>query len=131
LLRVRSAGHPIRGRRGRGPAFRALVGEIDNCIALAELAARGNRLYALRLSRDQAGVAWTHYTLRKAALEAAVTLGRSARTLVDQIERAGVSGLPALGARLYRVPHGGNDVSADEWRRIWHAYHTRRASRAA
>jgi hypothetical protein len=112
-------------------SFRALVGEIDGCSSPTELAALGKRLYGLGLSHEQAGVTWSHYKLRKAALEAAVTLGAPARALVAQVECVSARALPALGARLYRVQHSGNDVSPEEWRRIWQAYHTRRASRAA
>ena len=116
----------------QGPAFRALVGEIDGCSSLAELAVIGKRLYALALSRDQAGVAWTHYALRKAALEAAITLGAAPRALMSAIAAAGPRELAALGARLYRLQHAGEpSIRPEEWRRIWRAYHARRAPRAA
>jgi hypothetical protein len=116
----------------QGAGFRALVAEIDRCAALAELAGLGKRLYALALSHDQAGVAWSHYRLRKAALEAAITLGAAARALVGEIERAPARALPRLGAQLYQLRQGrGAAISAVEWRRIWQAYQARKASVAA
>jgi hypothetical protein len=111
--------------------FRSLVAEIDACSSLELLRTLGKRLYALRLSHEQAGVAWTYYTLRKVALEAAVPLGAVGRALLEEVERAPVGRLAALGARLYRVQHAGAEVSAVEWRRIWQAYQRRRATRAA
>jgi len=88
---------------GQGGRFRGLVGAIDACLSLDELAALGKRLYALALTHDQAGVAWSHYRLRKAALEAAVTLGAVARALVARIAAAPDRALPRLGAELYRT----------------------------
>ena len=79
-----------------------------------------------------AGVAWAHYGLRKAALEAAVTLSAQACALVSEVEQAPARALGALGARLYRLQHGGvMPVAPQEWRRIWQAYHARRRPRAA
>ena len=71
--------------------------------------------------------------LEPLALEAAVALGAPARALVAEIEQALARALPRLGARLYRLQHGGAavPVTAVEWRRIWHAYHARKATLAA
>jgi len=111
----------------QGGRVRGIVGAIDVCPSLEELSALGKRLYALALTPDQAGVAWSHYRLRKAALEAAVTLGTPARALVACIGAAPTAALPGLGARLYRLQHvGAVSVSTVEWRRIWSAYHARR-----
>ncbi len=117
----------------QGGRFRALVAEIDGCALLVELAALGKRLYALALSHDQAGVAWSHYRLRKAALEAAVALGAPARALIVEVEQAPARALPRLGARFYRLQHGraAAAISAVEWRRIWQAYRARKAALAA
>jgi len=71
----------------QGGRFRGIVGAIDACPSLEELAALGKRLYALPLTHDQTGVAWSHYQLRKAALEHAVTLRQPARALLAQVER--------------------------------------------
>jgi hypothetical protein len=110
----------------QGASFGALVAEIDGGVSLEALAAMGKRLYALGLPHDQAGVAWTHYQLRKAALEAAVTLGPAARALVARIEVAPARALPRLGAELYRTQRAGAAITPAEWRRVWRAYRARR-----
>jgi hypothetical protein len=116
----------------QGAAFAALVAEIDACVSLAALGAIGKRLYGLALPHEQASVAWSHFQLRRAALEAAVTLGAEARGLLAQVERASERELPRVGARLYRVQHaGGVTIGAAEWRRIWQAYGARRRARVA
>ena len=63
----------------QGPAFRELVEEIGGCSSLEQLALVGKQLYARPLPHEQASVAWSHFQLRKRALEAAVTLGAPAR----------------------------------------------------
>ena len=62
-----------------------------------------------------------------------MALGAPARALVAAIEGAPVRALPRLGARLYRLQHGGAAVAvtAVEWRQVWQAYAARRRSRAA
>jgi len=112
----------------QGGRYRGIVGAIDGCPSLEALAALGKRLYALGLTRDQAGVEWSHYHLRKQALEAALPLGQPARTLLGEVEQASRWFLPRLGACLYRVQRiPTSPVSAGEWRRIWSAYRARRA----
>ncbi|MFZ1058593.1 MAG: hypothetical protein WAP47_05310, partial [Candidatus Rokuibacteriota bacterium] len=118
------------------PTFRALGQEIDGCSSLPELAALGKRLYRLRLSHDQSGVAWSHYQLRKSRLESELTLGPAARSLLAQVDEADLRSLPRLGARLYRLQHNGASVaggqpSAAEWQRIWQAYRARRPAQSA
>jgi hypothetical protein len=116
----------------QGPAFRALIAEIDGCGSLGELGVIGKRLYALALAHDAAGVAWTHYWIRRAALEAAVELGTEARALIAEVQRASERELARVGARLYRVQRLGSvAITAPEWRRIWAAYVARRRARAA
>jgi|GEM_PF-648150 len=116
----------------QGGRFRGVIGAIDHCPSLEELAALGKRLYTLELSHDQAGVAWSHYHLRKQTLEAAVTLRQPARVLLAEVEHASPSFLPRLGACLYRVQRTtAIPVSAAEWRRIWQAYQVRRLGRPA
>ena len=89
--------------------------------------ALGKRLYALPLTPDQAGVAWSHYHLCRTALEQAVTLRQPARVLLARVEQASPRVLPQLGTRLYRLQQAGAaPVSTTEWRRIWSAYHARR-----
>ena len=78
-------------------------------------------------THDQAGVAWSHYQLRKAALERAVTLRPPARALLARVERATPRSLGQLGGQLYRLQHAsGVVVSTTEWRRIWSVYRARR-----
>jgi hypothetical protein len=113
----------------QGGRFFGIVGAIDACPSPEELAAIGKRLYGLTLMPDQASVAWSHYRLRKAALEAHVSLGVPARVLVTRIGAAPAASLPVLGTQLYRLQHAGVvSVSAVEWRRIWSAYHARRTT---
>ena len=72
-------------------------------------------------------MAWSHYRVRKAALEGAIALGAAARALVTRVERVPERELPRLGARLYRLQRAAAAVvTAGEWRRIWDAYHARR-----
>ena len=115
----------------QGAGFRELIAEINGCASLAELGGVGKRLYALALEHDQAGVAWSHYQFRKAALEAAVELGAPARALVARVERASDRELPRLGARLYRLQRAAVAITVGEWRRIWQVYHARRRLCAA
>ena len=89
-----ACGVPDTWESRQGAAFRALAAEIDSCPSLTDLAALGKRLYALALPQDQAGVAWTHYHLRKVALEATVVLGPAARALVARIEAAPARAMP-------------------------------------
>ncbi|MBI2524447.1 MAG: hypothetical protein HYV93_00530 [Candidatus Rokubacteria bacterium] len=115
----------------QGGRFRGIVGAIDGCPSIEELAALGKRLYALALSHDQAGVAWSHYHLRKQVLEA-VPLGQPAQVLLAEVEHASRRFLPRLGACLYRVQRIPSiPVSAPEWRRIWSAYRARRGAVSA
>jgi hypothetical protein len=124
-------GAPDTWETRQGGRFRGIVDAIDSCADLRVLGALGKRLYALELTHDQAGVAWMHYHLRKAALEHAVKLGRPARGLLSEVEQAPRLVLPRLGGRLYRLQHaGGAAVSTTEWRRIWSAYRARRAAPA-
>jgi hypothetical protein len=116
----------------QGARCRGVIGAIDHCPSLEELAALGKRLYALGLDHDQAGVAWSHYHLRKQALEAGVILRQPARTLLAEVEHASRRFLPRLGSCLYRVQRiPAIPVSAPEWRRIWRAYQARRPARSA
>jgi hypothetical protein len=116
----------------QGGRFHGVIGAIDHCLSLEELGALGKRLYTLELSHDQAGVAWSHYHLRKQALEAAVTLRQPARLLLAEVEHANRRFLPRLGACLYRVQRTtAIPISAPEWRRIWQAYQARKLGRPA
>jgi hypothetical protein len=79
-------------------AFRAWLHAIDACPTRVALADLGRRLYAAHLPRAQAGVAWTRYRIRQAALDAAAPLSCVARELLAEIEDAESWALPRLGA---------------------------------
>jgi len=72
----------------------------------------GKQLYARAPPHEQASVAWSHYQLRKRALEGAVALGAQARALVAQVEHARREAPAALGARLYRLQHAVGEAPA-------------------
>jgi len=116
----------------QGGRFRGIVGAIDACPTLEDLGALGKRLYAFALGPDQAGVAWTHYHLRQAALERGLVLRQPARVLLSEVEHASRRFLPRLGGCLYRIQHTkAVPVSAPEWQRIWGAYRARRGAASA
>jgi hypothetical protein len=114
-------------------AFQTWLRAIDACPSRAALAALGRRLYAARLPRAQAGVAWTRYRIWTAALDAATPLSPVARDLLAEIERAEIWALPRLGETLYRRQHaaGAPGLMPAEWRRIWAAYRARQPARPA
>ena len=114
-------------------AFRAWLDAIEGCPTRTALADLGRRLYAARLPRAQAGVAWTRYRIRQAALDAAAPIGPAARELLAAIEGADVWALPRLGAALYRRQHAADapGLTREEWRRLWAAYRARRPARPA
>jgi hypothetical protein len=114
-------------------AFQAWLGALDACPSRAALGLLGRRLYAARLPRAQAGVAWTRYRIRQAALDAATPLSTAGRELLDAIGRTEAWALPRLGAALYRRQHaaGAPGLTPAEWRRIWAAYRARRPARPA
>jgi hypothetical protein len=114
-------------------AFQALLRAIDTCVSCAALAALGRHLYAARLPRGQAGVAWTRYRIRQAALVHAAPLSPAARALLAEIETASAAALPRVGAALYRRQHaaGAPGLTPAEWGRLWAAYRARRPARSA
>ncbi len=108
----------------RGKAQPSLIGARPS---LDELGALGKRPYALALTHEQASVAWSHYQLRRTALERTVTLRPTARALLARVERAVPRSLGQLGGRLYQMQHThAVSVSTTEWRCIWAAYRARR-----
>jgi hypothetical protein len=120
----------------RQPAdYQTLLAAIDGCPSSPALAALGRRLYAARLPRAQAGVAWTHYRLCQAALERAIPLGPAAGTLLVRITQTPATRLAWLGAVLYRQQRAGVGVPGSpapaEWRRLWAAYRARRPAWSA
>ena len=130
---VRAAGRPTRGKRGNRRRSGRSLRAIETCPTRPALADLGRRLYAARLPRAQAGVTWTRYRIRQAALDAAAPLSPGARDMLADIERAETWALPRLGAALYRRQHaaGAPGLTPAEWRRIWAAYRARRPARPA
>ena len=129
---ARRARHPTPGRRGRARRSARSSPRSTAARRSPSWRALGKRLYALALPHDQAGVAWSHYQLRKAALEAAVMLGAPARSAhrprssgasERELPRAGRAALPAAARQ------GSAAIATAEWRRIWQAYQ-RAAGRA-
>jgi hypothetical protein len=126
-------GTPDTWEARQSATFRAWLRAIERCPTRSALADLGRRLYAAHLPRARAGVAWTRYRIRKAALEAAVPLSATAHQLLVTIERTDTWALPRLGAALYRRQHaaGAPGPTPGEWRRIWAAYRARRPARPA
>jgi hypothetical protein len=114
---------------------RAWLQAIDACPTRTALADLGRRLYAARLPRAQAGVAWTRYQIRRATLEGTAPLSPAARELLAAIEAADARTLPRLGAALYRRQHAAAApdcaITRAEWGRLWQAYRARRPARPA
>ena len=103
------------------------IGDLD---ALREL---GKKVYALGLSRDQAGVFWYEYRKSEQRIMAALkkSLGVSARRLLQQVRNAN-GNLAALGARLFKIQRGAvrmaDPLAKHEWIIIWEAYHGQQAA---
>jgi len=93
----------------------------------------GKKVYALGLSRDQAGVFWYEY--RKAEQRIMAEIGKSlsisARRLLHQVRNAN-GNLAALGARLFKIQRDvikmADSPRKHEWIIIWAAYHDRQAA---
>jgi len=98
--------------------------------ALDALAASLDKpVHTITLTHDQAGVFWTEYNLRKAALEKAIKPGPVAKIFINRIAKANGK-LASLGAWLYKVQHGQVAVQdapqKHEWTMIWNAYQLRK-----
>ena len=109
--------------------FRKLIEKVKKCNKLDELTKIGKEVYQSKLSRDQAGVFWTEYNLKKSQLEQSITLSPTASVFIRKI--AGSNGnLASLGAYLYKVQQGkikvANPPSKHEWTIIWKAYQERK-----
>ncbi len=94
--------------RGKGKAIPFLQGAVSpgawdkgSGDALRDL---GKKVYALYLSRNQAGFFWYEYAKSQARTmdDLRECLGACARRIVKQIENAN-DNLAALGARLYKI----------------------------
>jgi hypothetical protein len=114
-------------------SYRSLLGKVRGIADLDALRALGKKVYALGLSRDQAGVFWYEYrkTERQIMAEIGKSLSVSARRLLQQVRNAN-GNLAALGARLFKIQRGtvkmADPPRKHEWIVIWAAYHDRQAA---
>jgi hypothetical protein len=109
--------------------FRDLIGRIDACPSLPELAELGRTIYGMRLTHDQAGVAWTRYRQRKDELHRGLRLSTHADALLRRIARAHEHDLPKIGTELYRRQRNGlGSLPSYEWAVLWGAYQSRKSA---
>lgn len=111
--------------------FQELLTRIETCPSLPELADLGQQIYAMVLTHEQAGVAWTWYRLRKERLQRTVRLSPPAHQFMQQLQRLPHRALARFGAYLYQRQHNGlASLPSHEWAAIWLAYTTRKAALA-
>jgi len=114
-------------------SYRSLLGKVRGIADLDALRVLGKKVYALGLSRDQAGVFWYEYrkTERLIMVEISKSLSVSARRLLQQVRNAN-GNLASLGARLFKIQRGAVKIAdpprKHEWIVIWAAYHNRQAA---
>jgi len=114
-------------------SYRSLLGKVRGIADLDALRVLGKKVYALGLSRDQAGVFWYEYrkTERLIMVEIGKSLSVSARRLLQQVRNAN-GNLASLGARLFKIQRGAVKIAdpprKHEWIVIWAAYHNRQAA---
>ncbi|MDD5559017.1 hypothetical protein [Candidatus Methylomirabilis sp.] len=109
--------------------FRDLVGRIDACPSLPDLAELGRALYGMSLTHDQAGAAWTRYRQRKDELHRGMRLSTHAAALLRRIARAHEHDVPKLGTELHRRQRNGlGSLPSHEWAVLWGAYQSRKAA---
>jgi len=114
-------------------SYRSLLTQARGMNDLDALRDLGKKVYALGLSRDQAGVFWYEYRKAEQRIMAALkkSLGVSARQLLRQVQNAN-GNLAALGARLFKIQRGvikmADSPRKHEWIIIWAAYHDRQAA---
>jgi hypothetical protein len=114
-------------------SYKSLLGKVRGIGDLDALRELGKKVYALGLSRDQAGVFWYEYRKSEQRIMAALkkSLGVSARRLLQQVRDAN-GNLAALGARLYKIQSGAvrmaDPPAKHEWIIIWEAYHGQQAA---
>jgi len=114
-------------------SYRSLLTKARGMNDLDALRDLGKKVYALGLSRDQAGVFWYEY--RKAEQRIMAEIGKSlsisARRLLHQVRNAN-GNLAALGARLFKIQRDvikmADSPRKHEWIIIWAAYHDRQAA---
>jgi len=114
-------------------SYRSLLTKVRGMNDLDALRDLGKKVYALGLSRDQAGVFWYEYrkTERQIMAEIGKSLSVSARRLLQQVRNAN-GNLAALGARLFKIQRGvikmADSPRKHEWIIIWAAYHGQQAA---
>lgn len=114
-------------------SYKSLLGKVRGMNDLDALRDLGKKVYALGLSRDQAGVFWYEYRKAEQRIMAALkkSLGVSARQLLRQVQNAN-GNLAALGARLFKIQRGvikmADPPRKHEWIILWAAYHDRQAA---
>ncbi|MFH1027047.1 MAG: hypothetical protein V1791_03500 [Pseudomonadota bacterium] len=114
-------------------SYKALLNNVRGMTDLDALRDLGKKVYAMNLSRDQAGVFWYEYGKSQARImdDIRQRLGATARGLLKQITNAN-GNLAALGAKLYKIQNGAvkiaNPPAKHEWIIIWEAYHDQQAS---
>ena len=114
-------------------SYRSLLTKARGMNDLDALRDLGKKVYALGLSRDQAGVFWYEYrkTEQRIMAEIGKSLSVSARRLLYQVRNAN-GNLAALGARLFKIQRGvfkmADPPRKHEWIIIWAAYHDRQAA---
>ena len=114
-------------------SYKALLGKVRGVDDLGSLRDLGKKVYAMNLSRDQAGVFWYEYGKSQAKImdDLRQRLGVAARGLLKQIQNAN-GNLATLGARLYKIQNGAVKIAdppaKHEWIIIWAAYHDQRAT---
>lgn len=110
-----------------------LLTQIRKCPDLSELSELGKGLHGLELKQDHAGVIWTEYNSKKAALEGKIQLRPIARVFLQKIAQAD-GNIGSLGSYLYKVQKNEIKVkdtpSETEWRVIWKEYHEMKAMHA-
>ena len=111
--------------------FQDLISSIQEAQSMDVLADLGKRIYALKLSSNQAGVAWTFYKIRKTWLGRKTIVRQVTKTMVERIEKAEPAKLGGIGKILFQLQQGtrtGPKLNKKEWCLVWDAWHTRKAA---
>jgi hypothetical protein len=114
--------------------YQALLTRIMQAPTQEALAAIAQDIRSLVLTRDQAAVAWTAWRIRRARLEAALPIGRTARGILARLGSVNGAGreLARLGSWLYRAQRSNTlRLAPHEWRAIWSTYRGRRSAQAS
>jgi hypothetical protein len=113
--------------------YQALLKRIMQAATQETLSALAEEIRSTTLTRDQAGVAWTAWRIRRARLEAALPIGRTARGILSRLGSVNGAGreLARLGSWLYRAQRReALRLAPHEWCAIWIAYRDRRSAQA-